>query len=178
MTENEIIKIIDQSAERYNINKIEFRAIAWQESRFNPDAVGSDGEIGMYQLLPKGAIKEYNRIKGFRIDAFFWDIENNVEVAAWFYGQRIVELLNHYNHENTLRNRIIAYNAGIGNLNKGIVPASTEQYIDNVKNYIAQNLIQEPEQTGVKISKKHIVVIASILAISIGLALYFLFRNF
>lgn len=46
---------IDKAAQRHNVNKNLLAAILYKESSFNPDAIGSKGEIGLGQFLPIAA---------------------------------------------------------------------------------------------------------------------------
>jgi soluble lytic murein transglycosylase-like protein len=118
-TDDNIVKIIEIKAHKYNIDAKLAVAIAKTESSLNPNAVGSLGELGLFQLRPEF----HNVIDG--------NTKHNVEVAmkylsyvkrkcaskygnAWFicfntgpYRQNIIanptnfsyykKVMNHYN---------------------------------------------------------------------------------
>lgn len=46
---------IEAAARRHGVGPHVLLAIVWKESRFNPDAVGAAGEIGLAQMLPAAA---------------------------------------------------------------------------------------------------------------------------
>lgn len=55
-----IISIITFYANMYNVDPIVAISVAEQESQFNTNAVGSAGEIGLYQVKPQ-YVKDYTR---------------------------------------------------------------------------------------------------------------------
>lgn len=98
-------------------------AVAQQESAFNPNAVGDGGNsFGLFQIhqpshpdYKGGTNPEANARYGIRYLKNLLDANNgNVHDALW------------------------SYNAGLGNKTKGILPASTKQYIANITNLAGQ----------------------------------------
>src|SRR5690606_32727266 len=67
--DNSIVKIIERKAMKYGIDPKLAVSIAMTESSLNPNAVGSLGEIGLFQLRP-----EFHDVKQ-------GDIKHNVELA-------------------------------------------------------------------------------------------------
>ena len=67
--DDSIVKIIERKAVKYGIDPKLAVAIAMTESNLNPNAVGSLGEIGLFQLRP-----EFHDVKQ-------GDIKHNVELA-------------------------------------------------------------------------------------------------
>ena len=51
----EILSIIDEAADKYGVPRTIARAIAQQESSFNPDLVGAGNDTGLFQILPSTA---------------------------------------------------------------------------------------------------------------------------
>lgn len=51
-------------------------------------------------------------------------------VAEWYLNNRIPALLKHYGYQDTVRNRLIAYNAGVGALKRKNLPSETVAYIN------------------------------------------------
>jgi hypothetical protein len=59
----------------------------------------------------------------------------NLLIGTWYMNERIPKLLKHYHIEDTIENRLRAYNSGIGTLVKGRYPQETRDY---VKKYFAR----------------------------------------
>lgn len=92
-------------------------SIAQQESGFNPNTVGDGGKsFGLFQIY-KPSHPDY---KGGT------DPEANTRYATRLFKG----LLNQNN--GSVNRALWAYNAGQGNVNKGVLPASTKQYINNI----------------------------------------------
>lgn len=110
---------------------IKLPVIAQIESSGNPGAIGDHGQaLGLYQLH-YGVIKDYNKHHDthyshrMALNRHYADL-----VADWYLNQEIPRLIRHYRLNDSLENRIIAYNFGIGNLVKGKpLPAVTKAYI-------------------------------------------------
>ena len=113
--------------------------IAIIESNNNPNAYNKkSGAIGLYQITPivyedwknhnyiyefEGKTEDGKKvIIHFRPDYFslryLFVPEFNKEVADWYMQKRIPQLLRYYKIPDTITNRLIAYNWGIGNLKK------------------------------------------------------------
>jgi len=115
---------------RYSFPDGFIAAIISIESNFKVRANGDGGRaFGLMQILRGGALTEYEDRKRVKIsDEEAYDIDTNLKIGCWYLGERIPEYLARYNHEYNLKNVIICYNAGIGKLNKGIIPAGTRDY--------------------------------------------------
>jgi soluble lytic murein transglycosylase-like protein len=106
--------------------------IADIESGRNPKAYNaSSGAIGYCQILTCGALADYNNKFAIKIkpeDLFYKTI--NLTVADWYMNTRIPEMLDYFEIEDTIDNRLAAYNFGIGNVkNKKALPKETRNYI-------------------------------------------------
>ncbi len=55
---------IHAAAARHGLPPELVRSLVFRESRFNPEAVGSAGEIGLMQVLPQGAVAEWAKRNG------------------------------------------------------------------------------------------------------------------
>src|SRR5687767_4675578 len=53
--EREFEKEISRAAEKYRVDPLLVKAVIWQESRFNKNAKGRAGEIGLMQIMPMTA---------------------------------------------------------------------------------------------------------------------------
>jgi hypothetical protein len=92
--------------------------IAQIESSGNPNAYNErTNAVGLYQItLP--ALRDYNMAhirSGYDLEEMY-EPEKAYKVANWYMNNKIPRYLRHYNIEDTIENRIIAWNWGIGNL--------------------------------------------------------------
>lgn len=113
----DIQSMIVRVAKEEGVDPAIMLSIAQQESGFNPNAVGDDGKsFGLFQIY-SSAHPDY---KGGT------DPEANTRYAARLFKG----LLNQNN--GSVNRALWAYNAGQGNVNRGILPSSTKQYINNI----------------------------------------------
>lgn len=110
------------------------------ESSGNPNAVSQDGCIGLMQVslsaydeFYQKACRELGRKMAYDPRELF-DPEFNQVVGTWYVNVRIPEMLQAYKIPDTINNRLIAYNWGIGNLRKYLqgkktMPKETRNYI-------------------------------------------------
>lgn len=91
-------------------------AVARRESGLNPDAIGSSGEIGIFQLMPATA-------NMLNVDPF--DSHQNI------YGG--ISLLSiEYKRFGNWTEALAAYNAGSPAVTSGKIPSSTMAYVKDV----------------------------------------------
>lgn len=110
--------------------EIDMDKIAMIESSGCKHIVG-DGwrSLGCYQLT-KGVVDEYNKAHGTDWEHREMLIQSiGYIVAEWYFNKRIPQMLKHFGKEDTVRNRLIAYNAGIKAVIDGRVPPVTKQYL-------------------------------------------------
>lgn len=112
---------------------IDMGAISTIESSNNPKAYNKhSGAMGTYQIT-KICLDDYNLYNAPTIARnALYSPEINFKVAQWYMNKRIPQLLRHYKHEDTIENRIIAYNAGISYVGKPL-PDETIKYIQKYK---------------------------------------------
>ena len=110
---------------------VDLNAIKMIESGGNEKAWNrtEDGR-GLFQINPI-CLKEYNeKTKSFiKKDSLFIG-EINTRIAMWYIEKRIPQMLRYYGKKVNDTNIIWAYNAGIGNVIKGIMPKTTKEYIE------------------------------------------------
>lgn len=106
---------------------IDMRIIKQIESGGDPNAVSHCGAIGLYQIMPSAALKEFNDFNSadFTKDDLF-NPNINYIVANWYMNKRIPQMLRHYGREVSIRNQIIAYNAGIYYVKNDHLPLPNE----------------------------------------------------
>lgn len=121
-------KFIVAAAQRYKIDPALIKAICWRESRFNPNARGSAGELGLMQVRSTAA-EEWARaehIPAFRHDACL-NPATNILAGTWY----LQHVLRRYRQtDNPAAYALADYNAGRGNVLKWLNgPASTNSAI-------------------------------------------------
>lgn len=123
----QIVQSCYDEARRYNLDPFILLAVIHQESRFDKDAVGADGELGLMQVMPFTAremakhlgMKEYNLFR----------VEDNIRIGTRY----LIYCLNRTtrytmdSHQN-MKYGLAAYNRGItvvlNDLNRGRNPVN------------------------------------------------------
>jgi soluble lytic murein transglycosylase-like protein len=111
---------IVQTAQQYGVDPNLALAVAQQESSLNPDAISSEGAIGLFQLMPATAA-------GLGVDPH--DPLQNITGGVKYLSQ----LLTQFGGNVSLA--LAAYNAGPGNVQKynGIPPfPETQNYVSSI----------------------------------------------
>lgn len=116
--------LILAAGRQYGVEPALIKAVAWQESRFNPRAHGRRGELGLMQIRP-GAASDWARAEG-RLgpaQAELLDPALNTQVGAWY----LARLLRRYQQtDNPLAYALADYNAGRSNVLRWLQgPAAT-----------------------------------------------------
>jgi soluble lytic murein transglycosylase len=86
------------------------KAVVWRESRFNPNAKGSKGEIGLMQIM-KDTAEDWARAERvpFFLHAQLFDPAKNTQAGAWY----LHKLLRRYPQaDNPVPYALADYNAG------------------------------------------------------------------
>lgn len=108
---------------------IDLAIIAKIESGGHPEAYNShSGAVGLYQITPI-CLKDYNKYHEPFMLANMYDRSMASTVADWYLNTRIPCLLRSMAIKDTIKNRLFAYNAGIGKVKRGIMPKETRDYI-------------------------------------------------
>ena len=106
------------------LTKVDMARIAMIESEGEALAYNEgSGARGLYQITPV-CLKDFNNYHSYSycMDDMF-DANMNREVAKWYLGVRIPQLLKHYGLPVDTKHILWAYNAGIGRVVK--VPSGT-----------------------------------------------------
>jgi soluble lytic murein transglycosylase len=120
-------------AKNYDLDPALLAAVIYRESKFDPDALSSEGAIGLMQLLPETARGIALNTGGsrFRVQDLY-DPEINVRYGS-FYLRR---LLNKYGEE---RLALAAYNAGQSNVDRWLAAAGEIEFAET-RSYVADVL--------------------------------------
>lgn len=131
------------AARRYGVEPALVKAVVWRESRFNPTTRGGKGEIGLMQILPKAAGKDWTdsqHLPTLAAEQWF-DPGTNTLAGAWY----LKKLLQRYAQtDNPLPYALADYNAGRGNVLKwehGPAATNSAAFIGQIgfpstKNYV------------------------------------------
>lgn len=117
---SDIQQIIIEEANRAGVSPALMLAIANQESKFNPNAVGDKSLGGSYGLFQIHKPSHPDYTGGF-----------DPRANAAYASKMMKGLLAKYG--GNIDKAIMAYNAGGGNVDRGTIPARTRAYLANVK---------------------------------------------
>ena len=116
---SDIQQIIIEEANRAGVSPALMLAIANQESKFNPNAVGDKAKGGSYGLFQIHKPSHPDYTGGF-----------DPRANAAYASKMMAGLLKTYNGD--VAKALWGYNAGSGNVARGIYPDSTKAYVKNV----------------------------------------------
>ena len=135
-------QIIEETSARYGVDKFLVKAVIRRESKFDPLAYGSHGEIGLMQIMP-GTGDEWARETGQRNfgHGSLWLPKTNIEVGTWY----LARALNHWqNMDDPIPFALAEYNAGPGSVRRWLpagAATTAEQFVGaitypSVRHYI------------------------------------------
>ena len=105
---------VEKYAEEYNIDKYLVYAIIKAESNFEENAKSASNAVGLMQIMEATAIETSNKMELNVTENDLFNPELNIKIGLKYF----TTLLEKYNNNYNLA--IIAYNAGIGNVDKWI----------------------------------------------------------
>ena len=109
-------KNIFNASRKYGVDPAHVKAVIWQESRFDPDARGSKGELGLMQIMPDTASDWAGAQRMPTVSKFtLRDPARNIDCGTWYLSK----LLRRYPAtDDPLPFALADYNAGRGNVLK------------------------------------------------------------
>ncbi len=124
---------IAQAAARYRLDPALIKAVIWRESRFDPNAKGAAGEIGLMQVRewPAEEWAEAEKLKDFRHTDIF-EPTRNIHAGSWY----LAKLLKRYtNCDNPIPYALADYNAGRTHVlrwNKGRAATNSAAFLEGM----------------------------------------------
>ncbi len=113
------------AARQYGLPPALVKAVAWQESRFDPEARGNAGELGLMQVTEDAAMEwaASAKVSGFAHSTLV-DPRTNTLAGAYYLSK---VMRRYTNVDNALPYALADYNAGRGNVLRWIssTPAAT-----------------------------------------------------
>jgi len=119
---------VEKYAEEYNIDKMLVYSIIKAESNFNPNAKSKSSAIGLMQVMEATAIETAEDLGYLDItEENLYNPELNIQIGVKYFSK----LLSLYDNTNLA---IIAYNAGIGNVDKWIESGTINKDGSDIEN--------------------------------------------
>jgi len=136
-------KLIVKYGLKNNVDPTLLKAVIWKESNFDQNSRGSKGEIGLMQILPEGAVKDWEERFQQKVpsEGALSDPELNINIGSWYLG-RARERWKEYTECEALA--LCEYNAGLQRVNvwKPLLPdgkvipnidiPSTRKYVEDI----------------------------------------------
>lgn len=128
--------LIQAAGRRHGLDPDLIRAVIWQESRFNANATGTSGEVGLMQVrVERGAVAEWAIInrRAMPPRSTLYHPSFNVEIGAWYLARAMRRW---QGYEAQVALALAEYNAGERGANwSAVAPDSampTEVVIDKI----------------------------------------------
>lgn len=119
---------VEKYAEEYKIDKYMVYAIIKAESNFNKDAESSSDAVGLMQIMENTAIETANKMDLNVTKEDLYNPELNIQIGLKYFA----DLVEKYNKNYSLA--IIAYNAGIGNVDKWLASGIIKEDASDIEN--------------------------------------------
>jgi len=124
--------LIEKAARKYNVDSRFIKAVISQESKFDPRARGSAGEIGLMQIMPGGSAVDWARY--YKIDklreGLLYKPELNIEIGTWYLSMAL-KRWSKYKHARELA--LCQYNAGSKRADKWKPDTYDGTVVDRIK---------------------------------------------
>lgn len=122
---------INEICRRHEVDPSLIKAVIWRESRFNPNARGSKGEIGLMQIRKNYSAADWSKESGIAVscEGILFHPELNIEIGAWYLA-RAVKRWSSYEH--SFEMALAEYNAGYTGMKKWLPPEKGENIVDRI----------------------------------------------
>jgi soluble lytic murein transglycosylase len=126
--------VITEAATRHGLSPFLVKAVVWQESRFEPDARGKKGEIGLMQVMPStaGEWAKVNGVAGFEPRTLY-DPAANLDIGCWYLRRALDRWANATSRPVPFA--LAEYNAGRSNALRwatGAKPFDADKFIEAI----------------------------------------------
>jgi soluble lytic murein transglycosylase len=124
--------IIKEAARKYCLDSCFLKAVIWKESKFKQNARGSKGEVGLMQIRPTTAVREWIDVNHIDIpsEGILFYPRINIEIGAW-YLSRAMKRWEKYKHCEELA--LSQYNAGGKGMSSWIPSDYNGEVIENIR---------------------------------------------
>ena len=120
-------ELVEKYSEEYNIDKYLTYSIIKAESNFNENAKSNSNAIGLMQIMEATAIETAEKMNLEVTEEELFNPEINIKIGLKYFS----ELLSEYNNYQVA---IVAYNAGIGNVDKWVKEGIIDLDGNNLEN--------------------------------------------
>ena len=132
---------VEKYSEENNLDKYLVYAIIKAESNFDPNVKSNADARGLMQLMEETAVERSNAIEGTEVEAYdLYEPETNIKLGTSYFAY----LMGLY--DNNIVLAIIAYNAGLGNVEKwikdGVIKADGSD-IENIPYKETENYVRK-----------------------------------
>ncbi len=132
--EHRFDSLILEAGRRYQVHPALIKAVIWQESRFQADALGTKEEIGLMQVREDAAFEwaDAEHLTNF-VHAEILDPEKNIRAGTFYLGK---VLKRYRNTDNPLPYALADYNAGRANVlrwSKGPATTNAMAFINQIE---------------------------------------------
>jgi len=135
--------LIAAAAKRYQLDPALIKAVIWRETKFDPDARGRAGEIGLMQIrkTAAGEWAKAEHVPNFAHENCF-DPAINTMAGSWY----LKKVLKRYPQtDNPMAYALADYNAGRGNVlkwNRGRAATDSAAFIQQIDFPTTKNYVQ------------------------------------
>ena len=119
---------VEKYAEEYNIDKYLVYAIIKAESNFEENAKSASNAVGLMQIMEATAIETANKMELNVTENDLFNPELNIKIGLKYFTTLVEKYNDNYNLA------IIAYNAGIGNVDKWIQDGTINEDGTDIEN--------------------------------------------
>ena len=123
--------MIEAAGRRNGVDPALLKAVIWRESRFDRDAVGTKGEVGLMQIMVQFAAKDWADAhkRPVPTKGALSDPELNIEIGSWYLGRALRRWAG-YREATALA--LCEYNAGITRADAWKPPDKNGSVIDRI----------------------------------------------
>ena len=124
--------LIVQAARKHGVDSRLVKAVIYRESRFDPSARGKAGEVGLMQIMPETAVKDWARAQNVELPTvgMLYSPQLNIEIGTWYLA-RAMAMWRGYKCNVELA--LCQYNAGEGRVRNWKPDSYDGEVIDRIK---------------------------------------------